>query len=60
MMEALEYGIVGVNTGAVSNEVGRSAASRNPAWGAKAPSGIEEFLELKYVCLAGKSLHAIT
>ena len=37
MMEALEYGIVGVNTGAVSNEVGRSAASRNPAWGAKAP-----------------------
>ena len=36
--EALEYGIVGVNRGIISTEVAPSAASRNPAWAAKAAS----------------------
>ena len=61
MMEALEYGIVGVNTGAVSNEVGPFGGIKESGVGREGSKyGIEEFLELKYVCLAGKSLHAIT
>ncbi|OZI32551.1 succinate-semialdehyde dehydrogenase (NADP(+)) [Bordetella genomosp. 10] len=59
VMEALEYGIVGVNTGAVSNEVGPFGGVKESGVGREGSKyGIEEFLELKYVCLAGKSLGA--
>jgi len=59
MMEGLEYGIVGVNTGAVSNEVGPFGGIKESGVGREGSKyGIEEFLELKYVCLAGKSFNA--
>jgi succinate-semialdehyde dehydrogenase/glutarate-semialdehyde dehydrogenase len=60
MMEGLEYGIVGVNTGAVSNEVGPFGGIKESGVGREGSKyGIEEFLEIKYVCLAGKSFNAI-
>ena len=58
-MEALEYGIVGINTGAVSNEVGPFGGVKESGIGREGSKyGIEEFLELKYVCLAGKSFNS--
>jgi succinate-semialdehyde dehydrogenase/glutarate-semialdehyde dehydrogenase len=59
VMEALEYGIVGVNTGAVSNEVGPFGGVKESGVGREGSKyGIEEFLEIKYVCLAGKSFNS--
>jgi succinate-semialdehyde dehydrogenase/glutarate-semialdehyde dehydrogenase len=59
MMEGLEYGIVGVNTGAASNEVGPFGGIKESGVGREGSKyGIEEFLEIKYVCLAGKSFNA--
>jgi len=61
MMEGLEYGIVGVNTGAVSNEVGPFGGIKESGVGREGSKyGIEEFLEIKYVCLAGKSFNALS
>ncbi|RKP44437.1 NAD-dependent succinate-semialdehyde dehydrogenase [Pararobbsia silviterrae] len=58
VMEALEYGIVGINTGAVSNEVGPFGGVKESGIGREGSKyGIEEFLELKYACLAGKSFN---
>lgn len=34
--EALEYGMVGHNTGLISNEMAPLAASSSPVWGARA------------------------
>ena len=50
--EGLEYGILGVNTGFISTEVapfGGMKASGNGREGSK--YGIEDWLEIKYVCL---------
>ncbi len=59
VMEGLEYGIVGVNTGAVSNEVGPFGGVKESGVGREGSKyGIEEFLEIKYVCLAGKTFNA--
>ncbi len=52
--EGLEYGIVGVNTGIISTEnapFGGVKASGIGREGSK--YGIEEFLEVKYVCMGG-------
>ncbi len=55
VMEALEYGIVGVNTGVVSNEVGPFGGIKESGVGREGSKyGIDEFMELKYVCLSGK------
>ena len=55
MMEALEYGIVGVNTGAVSNEVGPFGGIKESGVGREGSKyGIEEFLELKYASPANR------
>jgi succinate-semialdehyde dehydrogenase/glutarate-semialdehyde dehydrogenase len=60
VMEGLEYGIVGVNTGAVSNEVGPFGGIKESGIGREGSKyGIEEFLEIKYVCLSGKSLNPL-
>jgi succinate-semialdehyde dehydrogenase/glutarate-semialdehyde dehydrogenase len=60
VMEALEYGIVGINTGAVSNEVGPFGGVKESGIGREGSKyGIEEFLELKYACLAGKSFNGV-
>ncbi|HEY9280949.1 MAG TPA: NAD-dependent succinate-semialdehyde dehydrogenase [Eoetvoesiella sp.] len=60
MMESLEYGIVGINTGSVSNEVGPFGGIKESGVGREGSKyGIDEFLEIKYVCLSGKSFNAL-
>ena len=52
--EALEYGIVGINTGLISNEVspfGGVKASGTGREGSK--YGIEDYMEIKYLCIGG-------
>jgi succinate-semialdehyde dehydrogenase/glutarate-semialdehyde dehydrogenase len=50
--EALEYGIVGVNTGLISNEVAPFGGVKQSGLGREGSSyGMDEYLELKYVCL---------
>ncbi|MDF1718353.1 MAG: aldehyde dehydrogenase family protein, partial [Antarcticimicrobium sp.] len=51
--EALEYGIVGVNTGIISTEVAPFGGVKQSGLGREGSHhGIEEFLEMKYVCMA--------
>ncbi|CAM3732019.1 NAD-dependent succinate-semialdehyde dehydrogenase [Polynucleobacter antarcticus] len=50
--EALEYGIVGVNTGIISNEVAPFGGVKQSGLGREGSVyGMDEYLELKYVCL---------
>lgn len=52
--EALEYGMVGVNTGLISNEVAPFGGVKQSGLGREGSTyGIEEFTEIKYVCLGG-------
>jgi succinate-semialdehyde dehydrogenase/glutarate-semialdehyde dehydrogenase len=52
--EGLETGIVGVNTGIISTEVGPFGGVKESGIGREGSKyGIEEFLEIKYVCLGG-------
>ena len=52
--EALEYGIVGVNTGLISTEVAPFGGVKESGLGREGSKyGIEEFLEIKYLCLGG-------
>ena len=49
--EALEYGMVGVNTGLVSNEVAPFGGIKQSGIGREGSKyGIEEYLEIKYLC----------
>ncbi|MBI2307970.1 MAG: NAD-dependent succinate-semialdehyde dehydrogenase [Rhodocyclales bacterium] len=51
--EALEYGMVGVNTGLISNEVAPFGGVKQSGVGREGSKyGLEEYLELKYLCLA--------
>lgn len=55
MMEALEYGIVGVNTGVFSNEVGPFGGVKQSGLGREGSIyGIDEYVEMKYCCLGMK------
>ena len=50
--EALDYGIVGVNTGVISNEVAPFGGVKQSGLGREGSIyGMDEYLELKYVCL---------
>ena len=52
--EALEAGIVGVNVGIISNEVAPFGGVKQSGVGREGSKyGIEDFLEIKYVCLGG-------
>ncbi len=52
--EALEYGIVGINTGIISNEVAPFGGVKESGIGREGSKyGLDEFLEMKYLCLAG-------
>jgi succinate-semialdehyde dehydrogenase/glutarate-semialdehyde dehydrogenase len=52
--EAIESGMVGVNTGIISNEVAPFGGVKQSGLGREgAKYGVEDFLEIKYVCLAG-------
>ena len=52
--EALEYGIVGINTGIISTEVAPFGGVKESGLGREGSKyGIEEFLEIKYLCMGG-------
>ncbi len=51
--EALEYGIVGVNTGIISTEVAPFGGVKQSGLGREGSHhGIEEYLEMKYICMS--------
>lgn len=51
--EALEYGMVGVNTGLISNEVAPFGGMKASGLGREGSKyGIEEYVEIKYLCLS--------
>ena len=51
--EALEYGIVGVNTGIISTELAPFGGVKQSGLGREGSHhGIEDYLEMKYVCLS--------
>jgi succinate-semialdehyde dehydrogenase/glutarate-semialdehyde dehydrogenase len=52
--EALEYGIVGINTGIISTEVAPFGGVKESGLGREGSKyGLDEFLEIKYLCLGG-------
>jgi len=52
--EALEYGIVGINTGLISTEVAPFGGMKESGIGREGSKyGIEEFVEIKYLCFGG-------
>ena len=51
---ALEYGIVGINTGIISTEVAPFGGMKSSGLGREGSKyGIEDFLEIKYLCMGG-------
>ena len=52
--EALECGMVGINTGLISNEVAPFGGIKQSGVGREGSShGIADYMELKYLCMAG-------
>ena len=52
--EALEYGMVGINTGLLSTEVAPFGGVKESGIGREGSHyGIEEFVEVKYLCMGG-------
>jgi succinate-semialdehyde dehydrogenase/glutarate-semialdehyde dehydrogenase len=52
--EALEYGIVGINTGLISTEVAPFGGMKESGIGREGSKyGIDEWLEVKYLCVGG-------
>jgi succinate-semialdehyde dehydrogenase/glutarate-semialdehyde dehydrogenase len=52
--EALEYGIVGINEGIISTEIAPFGGMKESGIGREGSHyGIEEFLEVKYLCMGG-------
>ncbi len=52
--EALEYGMVGVNTGILSSEAAPFGGMKESGIGREGSKyGIEEYLEIKYMCVGG-------
>ena len=52
--EALEYGMVGINTGLISTEVAPFGGMKESGIGREGSRyGIKEFIEVKYLCLGG-------
>lgn len=52
--EALDYGMVGVNTGLISNEVAPFGGVKQSGLGREGSVyGMDDFMEMKYVCLGG-------
>ena len=50
--ESLEYGMVGINTGLISNEVAPFGGVKHSGLGREGSKyGIDEYMELKYLCL---------
>jgi succinate-semialdehyde dehydrogenase / glutarate-semialdehyde dehydrogenase len=54
--EALEYGIVGINTGMISTEVAPFGGMKESGLGREGSKyGIDDYLEIKYLCFGGIS-----
>lgn len=52
--EALEYGIIGINTGIISTETAPFGGMKASGLGREGSKyGIEDYLEIKYMCLGG-------
>ena len=52
--EALEHGMVGINTGRMSSEAAPFGGIKESGIGREGSKyGIDEYLELKYLCLGG-------
>ncbi|HEY5367233.1 MAG TPA: NAD-dependent succinate-semialdehyde dehydrogenase [Casimicrobiaceae bacterium] len=52
--EALEYGMVGVNTGLITTEVAPFGGMKQSGLGREGSKyGIEEYVEVKYICFGG-------
>ena len=52
--EALEYGIVGINEGLISTEVAPFGGMKESGTGREGSKyGIDEFVEIKYLCMGG-------
>jgi succinate-semialdehyde dehydrogenase / glutarate-semialdehyde dehydrogenase len=52
--EALEVGMVGINTGLISNAMAPFGGIKQSGMGREGSKyGIEEFLQTKYLCIAG-------
>jgi len=50
--EALEYGIIGINTGAISTEVAPFGGIKQSGFGREGSKyGVEDYLEIKYLCV---------
>ncbi|MBU2956930.1 NAD-dependent succinate-semialdehyde dehydrogenase [Paracoccus sp. 1_MG-2023] len=53
VQEALEYGIVGVNTGLISTEVAPFGGVKQSGLGREGSHhGLDDYLEMKYICLS--------
>lgn len=51
---ALEYGMVGINTGLISTEVAPFGGMKSSGLGREGSKyGIEDYLEIKYICVGG-------
>nr|AFJ91512.1 succinic semialdehyde dehydrogenase [Sinorhizobium meliloti] len=48
--EALEYGMVGINTGRMSSEAASFGGIKQSELGVRAP-GTRDYLEMKYLCM---------
>ena len=52
--EGLEYGIVGINEGAISNEMAPFGGVKESGSGREGSKyGILDYLEIKYLCMGG-------
>ena len=52
--EALEYGMVGINTGLISTELAPFGGIKQSGLGREGSKyGIDDYTELKYMCLGG-------
>jgi len=52
--EALEYGMVGINEGLISNEMAPFGGVKQSGLGREGSKyGIEDYLEIKYLCMGG-------
>jgi len=54
MAEALEYGIVGINEGIISNEMAPFGGVKESGSGREGSKyGLDDYLEIKYMCMGG-------
>ena len=51
--EALDYGMVGINTGLISTEIAPFGGVKQSGFGREGSKyGIEDYLDIKYLCLS--------